>query len=108
MKPDAVVVADDGDFPSFARVGLAGGSYLDPGSLGCIALGTAHGRSKCTIRQTRMAKWLVPDDSLQTTSPWCASLACMHVVSSVPKTWARRLMKRCRTCRLLRETGWKW
>jgi thiamine pyrophosphate-dependent acetolactate synthase large subunit-like protein len=40
MKPDTVVVADDGDFLSVARVGLFGGSYLDPGSLGCIGVGT--------------------------------------------------------------------
>jgi acetolactate synthase-1/2/3 large subunit len=45
MKPDAVVVADGGDFLSFARVGLSGGSYLDPGSLGCIGVGTAFGVS---------------------------------------------------------------
>jgi len=79
MKPDAAVVADGGDFLSVARVSLSGGSYLDPGSLGCMGVGKAHGRSKYTIRQTRMAKWLVPDDSLQTTPPWRAPLACMHV-----------------------------
>jgi acetolactate synthase I/II/III large subunit len=45
MKSDAVVVADGGDFLSFARVGLSGGSYLDPGSLGCIGVGTAFGVS---------------------------------------------------------------
>jgi acetolactate synthase-1/2/3 large subunit len=37
------VVADGGDFLSFARVGLAGGAYLDPGSLGCIGIGTPFG-----------------------------------------------------------------
>ena len=45
LTPDAVVVADGGDFLSFARVGLSGGSYLDPGSLGCIGVGTAFGVS---------------------------------------------------------------
>ena len=40
---DAVVVADGGDFLAFARVGLQCGAYLDPGSLGCIGIGTAFG-----------------------------------------------------------------
>lgn len=43
LAPDAVVVADGGDFLSFARVGLSSSSYLDPGSLGCIGIGTAFG-----------------------------------------------------------------
>lgn len=42
MARDAVLVADGGDFLSFARVGLSASSYLDPGSLGCIG-GTAFG-----------------------------------------------------------------
>jgi acetolactate synthase-1/2/3 large subunit len=42
-KPDAVLVADGGDFLSFARVGLQASTYLDPGSLGCIGVGTAFG-----------------------------------------------------------------
>jgi acetolactate synthase-1/2/3 large subunit len=40
---DAIVVADGGDFLSFARVGMQCGTYLDPGSLGCIGIGTAFG-----------------------------------------------------------------
>lgn len=43
LAPDAVVVADGGDFLSFARVGLSAGRYLDPGSLGCIGIGTPFG-----------------------------------------------------------------
>lgn len=43
LAPDAVVVADGGDFLSFARVGLSASGYLDPGSLGCIGIGTAFG-----------------------------------------------------------------
>jgi acetolactate synthase I/II/III large subunit len=39
----AVVVADGGDFLSFARVGVTCASYLDPGSLGCIGVGTPFG-----------------------------------------------------------------
>jgi acetolactate synthase-1/2/3 large subunit len=43
MPADAVLVADGGDFLSFARVGLPAASYLDPGSLGCIGVGTPFG-----------------------------------------------------------------
>lgn len=43
LPDDAVVVADGGDFLSFARVGLPAATYLDPGSLGCIGVGTPFG-----------------------------------------------------------------
>ena len=43
LPADAIVVADGGDFLSFARVGLPASTYLDPGSLGCIGIGTAFG-----------------------------------------------------------------
>ncbi len=43
MGEDAIVVADGGDFLAFARVGLNAPTYLDPGSLGCIGIGTAFG-----------------------------------------------------------------
>jgi acetolactate synthase-1/2/3 large subunit len=43
LAPDAVLVADGGDFLSFARVGLSASTTLDPGSLGCIGVGTAFG-----------------------------------------------------------------
>ena len=43
LPPDAIIVADGGDFLSFARVGLPATSYLDPGSLGCIGIGTPFG-----------------------------------------------------------------
>jgi len=42
---DSVIVADGGDFLSFARVGLPATTYLDPGSLGCIGMGTPFGIS---------------------------------------------------------------
>ncbi len=45
LAADAIVVADGGDFLSFARVGLSSGRYLDPGSLGCIGIGTAFGNA---------------------------------------------------------------
>lgn len=43
LPTDSVVVADGGDFLSFARVGLPTNTYLDPGSLGCIGVGTPFG-----------------------------------------------------------------
>ncbi|MFK8081025.1 MAG: thiamine pyrophosphate-binding protein [Granulosicoccus sp.] len=43
MQADAVVVADGGDFLSFARIGLNCTTYLDPGSLGCIGIGAPFG-----------------------------------------------------------------
>lgn len=43
LEKDSIVVADGGDFLSFARVGLAATSWLDPGSLGCIGVGTPFG-----------------------------------------------------------------
>ncbi len=43
LPDDAVVVADGGDFLSFARVGLPASTYLDPGPLGCIGVGTPFG-----------------------------------------------------------------
>ncbi|BDI06552.1 thiamine pyrophosphate-binding protein [Sphaerotilus microaerophilus] len=43
LPEDAVVIADGGDFLSFARVGLPAATYLDPGSLGCIGVGTPFG-----------------------------------------------------------------
>ena len=43
LKDDSIVVADGGDFLAFARIGLNASTYLDPGSLGCIGIGTAFG-----------------------------------------------------------------
>jgi len=43
LPEDAVVVADGGDFLAFARVGVPASTYLDPGSLGCIGVGTPFG-----------------------------------------------------------------
>ena len=43
LPADAIVVADGGDFLSFARVGLPASTTLDPGPLGCIGIGTPFG-----------------------------------------------------------------
>ena len=39
----AIVVADGGDFLSFARVAMSASTWLDPGPLGCIGVGTPFG-----------------------------------------------------------------
>jgi acetolactate synthase-1/2/3 large subunit len=43
LPRNAIVVADGGDFLAFARVGVPAATYLDPGSLGCIGVGTPFG-----------------------------------------------------------------
>jgi acetolactate synthase-1/2/3 large subunit len=43
LPSDAIVVADGGDFLSFARVGITAATWLDPGSLGCLGIGTPFG-----------------------------------------------------------------
>ncbi len=53
LPPDAVVVADGGDFLSFARVGLPATTYLDPGSLGCIGVGTPFGIAASLVHPQR-------------------------------------------------------
>lgn len=40
LDPEAIVIADGGDFLSFARIALSSSTYLDPGPLGCIGLAT--------------------------------------------------------------------
>ncbi|MCA3220684.1 MAG: thiamine pyrophosphate-binding protein [Burkholderiales bacterium] len=58
---DAIVVADGGDFLSFARVGMQCGTYLDPGSLGCIGVGTAFGIGAALACPTRTVAVLTGD-----------------------------------------------
>lgn len=50
---DATVIADGGDFLSFARVGLPAKTYLDPGPLGCIGVGTAFGIAASLVHGDR-------------------------------------------------------
>jgi acetolactate synthase-1/2/3 large subunit len=40
---DAVVIADGGDFLSFARIALTGAAYLDCGPFGCLGVGVPFG-----------------------------------------------------------------
>jgi len=53
LSADAVVVADGGDFLSFARVGLSSSTYLDPGPFGCIGVGVPFG-----IAASSLIDWL--------------------------------------------------
>jgi acetolactate synthase-1/2/3 large subunit len=53
LPEDAIVVADGGDFLSFTRVGLPASTYLDPGSLGCIGIGTPFGIAASLARPDR-------------------------------------------------------
>ncbi len=40
---NAIVIADGGDFLSFARIGLSAPAMLDPGPFGCIGVGVPYG-----------------------------------------------------------------
>ncbi len=43
LPRDAILAIDGGDFLSFARVGLAAGTVLDPGPFGCLGVGVPYG-----------------------------------------------------------------
>jgi acetolactate synthase-1/2/3 large subunit len=58
---DAVVIADGGDFLSFARVGIRCGTYLDPGSLGCIGIGMPFGIAAALAAPSRAVVVLTGD-----------------------------------------------
>lgn len=59
----AVIVADGGDFLSFVRVGLPASTYLDPGSLGCIGIGTPFGIAAGLAFPDRLTAVLTGDGS---------------------------------------------
>ena len=61
LADDAIVVADGGDFLSFARVGLSAAYWLDPGSLGCIGVGTPFGIGASLAHPDRDT-WVVTGD----------------------------------------------
>jgi acetolactate synthase I/II/III large subunit len=43
IDDSTIVIADGGDFLSFARTGLGATTWLDPGPFGCIGIGTPFG-----------------------------------------------------------------
>jgi acetolactate synthase-1/2/3 large subunit len=53
VPANAIVIADGGDFLSFTRVGLSAGTYLDPGSLGCLGIGVPFGIAASLARPDR-------------------------------------------------------
>ena len=61
LPADAVIVADGGDFLSFARVGVPASTYLDPGSLGCIGIGTPFGIAAALARPDQVVAVLTGD-----------------------------------------------
>ena len=63
LPRDAVIVADGGDFLSFARVGVPASTYLDPGSLGCIGVGTPFGIAAGLACPDRVVAVLTGDGS---------------------------------------------
>ncbi|MDE2209696.1 MAG: thiamine pyrophosphate-binding protein [Betaproteobacteria bacterium] len=63
LPPDAIIVADGGDFLSFARVGMPATTYLDPGSLGCIGIGTPFGIAASLACRDRIVAVLTGDGS---------------------------------------------
>jgi acetolactate synthase-1/2/3 large subunit len=63
LPADAVIVADGGDFLSFARVGVPASTYLDPGSLGCIGIGTPFGIAAGLACPDRVVAVLTGDGS---------------------------------------------
>jgi thiamine pyrophosphate-dependent acetolactate synthase large subunit-like protein len=63
LPADAIIVADGGDFLSFARVGMPATTYLDPGSLGCIGIGTPFGIAASLASPERVVAVLTGDGS---------------------------------------------
>ncbi len=63
LPADATVIADGGDFLSFARVGLNAGFYLDPGSLGCLGIGVPFGIAASLAQPDRLVVVATGDGS---------------------------------------------
>jgi acetolactate synthase-1/2/3 large subunit len=63
LNRDAVAVADGGDFLSFARIGLAGTSYLDCGPFGCLGVGVPFGIAAALAFPDRQVAVLSGDGS---------------------------------------------
>lgn len=54
LRPDAITIADGGDILSFARLGLeAPRIYLDPGTFGCLGVGTPYGIAASLLQPDR-------------------------------------------------------
>jgi acetolactate synthase-1/2/3 large subunit len=63
LPANATVIADGGDFLSFARVALPAATYLDPGPLGCIGIGTPFGVAASLVHPDRVTVVATGDGS---------------------------------------------
>ena len=63
LDRDAVVVADGGDFLSFARIALTGAAYLDCGPFGCLGVGVPFGIAAALALPDRQVVVLSGDGS---------------------------------------------
>jgi len=63
VTPDSVVIADGGDILSFARVALSAPTWLDPGPLGCLGVGTPFAVAAALAGGNRPVLALVGDGS---------------------------------------------
>jgi acetolactate synthase-1/2/3 large subunit len=63
ITPDSVVIADGGDILSFARVALRAPTWLDPGPLGCLGVGTPFAVAAALAGGRRPVVALVGDGS---------------------------------------------
>ena len=63
IDDDTIVVVDGGDILSFARVGLATPTYLDPGPLGCLGVGVPFATSAALNFPDRPVIALIGDGS---------------------------------------------
>ncbi len=61
LPDDAIVIADGGDFLSFARVAIPALTYLDPGVFGCLGIGTPFGISAGLAHPRRIVAVLTGD-----------------------------------------------
>ena len=61
LPKDAIVIADGGDFLSFARVAIPSSRYLDPGVLGCLGIGTPFGIAAALACPERVVAVLTGD-----------------------------------------------
>jgi acetolactate synthase-1/2/3 large subunit len=63
LPPHTTVIADGGDFLSFARVGLSSETYLDAGSFGCLGVGVPFGIAAALARPDRQVVVATGDGS---------------------------------------------
>jgi acetolactate synthase-1/2/3 large subunit len=63
LDRNAVVIADGGDFLSFARIALSGAAYLDCGPFGCLGVGVPFGIAAALALPDRQAVVVSGDGS---------------------------------------------